>query len=523
MEEALATLDEAMDRCLSVLLAARTSEELVGYLDRLHGHVQRVVAMQAALVRELEVLDVPRRHGATSTQGWLRSRYRISPGVAKRLETLAHALATGVPIVNAALAAGTINAEQACVIAEAAAGAPAEVRVQAEEHLVAEATTFGPDDLGRLGERVLEHVAPELLEQQALSALERAERIAHTKRELHLTDIAGTSKVRIHGLLDREGAARLRAALDPLSAPRPKEDEQDPRTPGQRRADALVEVCQLVNACGKLPRNGGDRPQVVVTIDYDQLRNGLRTKRGAGMLHNGTQLSPADVRRLACDAEVIPIVLDGTSQVLDVGRERRSVSGGIRRALVVRDKGCAFPGCGRPPRWCHAHHMIHVRRRRQNLPGKQRPRLPTPPPPRPPRRMDRPPRERPPRLHPTRRLGARPPRTVDTHQVGTSPPSMRKSLPVTLAVRSLANRATRLATSSGRLKRPVTVCRAASAATCAGSPPVAPATVCATPPSPNHSAVATGPGLTVLTRTPRPPTSFDNALENPASADFEAL
>jgi len=160
-------------------------------------------------------------------------------------------------------------------------------------------------------------------------------------------------------MLDREGAAHLRAALDPLSAPRPKEDEPDPRTPAQRRADALVAVCQLANECGELPENGGDRPQVVVTIDYEQLCTGVRAKRGAGMLDNGTQLCPQTVRQLACDAEVIPVVLDGTSQVLDVGRERRSISGAIRRALVVRDKGCAFPGCGRPPRWCHAHHVIH--------------------------------------------------------------------------------------------------------------------------------------------------------------------
>ena len=359
VEEALATLDVAMDRCLSVLLSARTSEELVGYLDRMHAHVQRAAAVQAALVRELEVLDVPRRHGATSTVAWLRARFRISPGAAKRLVTLADSTGDRTPAVTEALEAGTVNADQASAIAKVLANVPSEVRAQAEEHLVGEAKTFGPDDLGRLGERVLEHVAPELLEQQAESALERAERIAYEKRELNLTDIAGTSKVRVHGLLDREGAAHLRAALDPLSAPRPNGEEPDPRTPGQRRADALVEVCQLANECGELPENGGDRPQVVVTIDYDQLCNGVRAKRGAGMLDNGIQLSPQTVRQWACDGEILPVVLDGNSQVLDVGRERRSISGAIRRALVVRDKGCAFPGCGRPPRWCHAHHVIH--------------------------------------------------------------------------------------------------------------------------------------------------------------------
>jgi uncharacterized protein DUF222/HNH endonuclease len=355
VEEALATLDEAMDRCLSVPLFARSSQQLLGYLDRLHAHQQRLAAMQAALVRELEVLGVPGRRGATSTAAWLLSRYRMLPGAAKRLVSLAHALATGAPTVNAALQAGTVNADQAAVIAKVVADVPAEVRTKAEEHLVAEARTFGPHDLGRLGERILEHVAPELLEQQAESALERAERIAYDKRELHVTDIAGTSKVRVHGLLDREGAAHLRAAIDPLSAPRPTKDGPDPRTPAQRRADVLVAVCELANECGELPENGGDRPQVVVTIDYNQLCGEV----GAGSLDNGTQLSPAKVRQLACDAEVLPVVLSGKTQVLDVGRERCSTSGAIRRALIVRDKGCAFPGCGRPPRWRQGHHVKH--------------------------------------------------------------------------------------------------------------------------------------------------------------------
>src|SRR5215467_5154644 len=105
-----------MGRCLSVPLFARSSQQLVGYLDRLQAHQQRLAAVQAALVRELEVLGVPGRHGATSTLAWLRSRYRISGGAAKRLASLAHI--TDAPAVSAALAAGTVNAEQAQVIAE---------------------------------------------------------------------------------------------------------------------------------------------------------------------------------------------------------------------------------------------------------------------------------------------------------------------------------------------------------------------------------------------------------------------
>jgi hypothetical protein len=65
------------------------------------------------------------------------------------------------------------------------------------------------------------------------------------------------------------------------------------------------------------------------------------------------------IRRLACDAEVIPVVLGGTSEVLDVGRLRRLVTAVMWVALVVRDRHCTFPGCTRPPIMCHAHHIIH--------------------------------------------------------------------------------------------------------------------------------------------------------------------
>src|SRR5581483_4586036 len=79
----------------------------------------------------------------------------------------------------------------------------------------------------------------------------------------------------------------------------------------------------------------------------------------ASMLDNGASLTAETTRRIACDASVIPVVLNGQSQVLDVGRERRLFTGPLRRALVVRDRGCAFPGCDRPPRWCDGHHIKH--------------------------------------------------------------------------------------------------------------------------------------------------------------------
>jgi hypothetical protein len=70
-------------------------------------------------------------------------------------------------------------------------------------------------------------------------------------------------------------------------------------------------------------------------------------------------LSAAQARRLACDAKIIPAVLGSESEVLDHGRAKRVVDPKLRRALHVRDRGCAFPGCRRPPKWTDAHHVRH--------------------------------------------------------------------------------------------------------------------------------------------------------------------
>ncbi|WP_232533964.1 HNH endonuclease signature motif containing protein [Plantactinospora sp. KBS50] len=78
---------------------------------------------------------------------------------------------------------------------------------------------------------------------------------------------------------------------------------------------------------------------------------------GVGTLDTGLRLGPDALRRLACDAAILPAVLGGRGQVLDVGRQRRLFTGPLRRALVLRDRGCAFPNCDRPPRWCAGHHI----------------------------------------------------------------------------------------------------------------------------------------------------------------------
>ena len=158
-------------------------------------------------------------------------------------------------------------------------------------------------------------------------------------------------------LLDDEGAAIVDAAVDALAAPQsdPQTGEQDPRTPAARRADALVELVQrAVSAPDGVPRQA--KTSLVVTIGLAELR---QTCRGAGLILSGESLSIETVRRLACDAQVIPAVLGSPGEVLEQGRAERLFNRAQIRHLWLRDRCCSFPGCTKPATWCDAHHLIH--------------------------------------------------------------------------------------------------------------------------------------------------------------------
>ncbi|MET7371451.1 HNH endonuclease signature motif containing protein [Micromonospora arida] len=355
MLEALVQVGGAVDDCAEPALWALSDDELLASLDATQVLAQRLAAVQLGLVRELDGRGVAIAQGASSTAVWLRERLRLSGRSARQLVQLATTIDAAPPAVRDALLSGAITVEQGRVVAETVAALPVEagpeVADKATQLLITWADRFDPTSLSRLGERVLAHVAPELADQAELKALERATERAEARRHVTLSD-QQNGQVRLSGNLDTETASLLREAIDPLCAPA---DEHDDRSPGQRRADALGEICRLALRTGQLSDNGGDRPQLVVTVSLEALVNGVR----AGTLETGTRLTPGAVRRLACDAGVLPVVLDGNSQVLDVGRQRRLFTGPLRRALVLRDGGCAFPGCDRPPRWCDGHHIRH--------------------------------------------------------------------------------------------------------------------------------------------------------------------
>ncbi|WP_211877090.1 HNH endonuclease signature motif containing protein [Pseudarthrobacter albicanus] len=180
-------------------------------------------------------------------------------------------------------------------------------------------------------------------------------------------------------------AARAAAAAIPRAG---GEDDTDPGAAGldlrsrpQKLLDGLVGACKAALATGGLPAAGGLRPQVMVTIDYRALLERLgdtgtlartashtgtpNTGTGnTGTLNTGTLLftgpvTAATVRKIACDADIIPVLLGTEGRILDIGRTSRIFPPHIRKALTARDQGCAFPGCTIPAPWCEAHHISY--------------------------------------------------------------------------------------------------------------------------------------------------------------------
>jgi hypothetical protein len=123
------------------------------------------------------------------------------------------------------------------------------------------------------------------------------------------------------------------------------------RPTAQRLGAAFVELVERLDP-DSLPKAGGVNATVVVTMTLDSLKDGL----AAATLDTGDRISAATARRLACEAGVVPVVLGGRSQPLDVGRSQRLFTGPQRIALGVRDGGCTARGCDAPPAMCHAHH-----------------------------------------------------------------------------------------------------------------------------------------------------------------------
>ena len=333
----------------------------------------RLDAQVLVATREIDGRGAAVATGAASTAAWLRHRLLLHPAAAKGEVALAKELDGELAETGQALRTGEVTRDQAAAVATAMRGLPDAVdpatRRLAEHWMLTDAAQFDVAAMHKLGRHLVQVVDPE-----GGAALERDEARHAARQEFTLTHGADGSR-RFRGRLGPEGGALIDAALAAVSGPRPAQDgTPDPRTPGQRRAEGLLELIVLATQTEGMPEHGGEPVTMTVITTRDYLARTTadadagvwvgvadsdRPSPPAATLEDGTPLSPEAIRRLGCDAWLVAAIVDTDLDVLDIGRMSRVIPRPMRRALVVRDQGCAFPGCGRPPRWCHGHHIRH--------------------------------------------------------------------------------------------------------------------------------------------------------------------
>src|SRR5713101_1718986 len=178
---------------------------------------------------------------------------------------------------------------------------------------------------------------------------ERDTEESYEERFLHISEMNGM--FHLSGVIDPEGGAALKTAVDALAK---RLGQDDRRTPKQRRADAPTEVVYKAMDEGKLPKRNGVRPHITITTTLEGLKGELGA--AASELEAGMPISSKTVQRFACDG-TMSRVLKADSLPIDVGRATRAISPGQRRALKAHYRGCCGPGCDRPINWTTPHHI----------------------------------------------------------------------------------------------------------------------------------------------------------------------
>jgi len=283
----------------------------------------------ARLVGAAEDRNLPEFDGAASTGAWLSSLTGISRREAKKIVDPGRNMGELVEETRQAWAAGDITTEQATIICKAVNTLPDWVgdveRKKAQGTLLDLADRLTIDDLKRSANHILEVIDPDGAEEHLGKQLEAEERSAFDKTELCMHS-AGNGLTRGRFVLPNVQAGMLRSVLEGLASPRrnsPAIYDRDGEhsdaangtlTHAQKLGRALCELIEHIPS-DAMPRHGGLSATVTIEIALDKLKDGL----GIALLSTGEEMSASQARRFACNANLIPMVLDGESKILDLG------------------------------------------------------------------------------------------------------------------------------------------------------------------------------------------------------------
>lgn len=349
MSELRSVLDQLAALDLSDLDPGELSDpELLDGMPRLHEVTNRLNSLMTRFVAATDRRQAQRSDGMVTVKSWLTGHCRLSgrdaAAVVRAGRRLGH-----LPELAAAFADGTVSAAHVHVVTAAmtparlAAAEAAELDLATTDRVLTEAArVLGPEDTAKAVRRWTIGVDPDgTLDDDA--GLPRVFRLASSSG----------GRVYLSGHLDPVGGEIVHTALEAMmNGHRPADDR---RTHAERQGDALLELCRQALNAGSLPTVRGERAQVRVSIDL----MALCAERGVGELSFAGPISAETARRLACDASVVRIISGPDGLPMDVGREQRCTSVGIRRGIESRDVHCVFAGCRAPAAWCDVHHVVH--------------------------------------------------------------------------------------------------------------------------------------------------------------------
>ena len=358
---------ELLEGFRSMDRSAAADEDRLEWVDQTRDLGRRVTALTSVLVAEADEAGSAMRVGHTRLEDWMARTGQETPREAAGTVWAARSLGRR-PSVRDAAARGEISLGQAKAINETLDALPTgldrKLQARAEGLILAEAQHVPAEKLRTMTDKLLRDVAPGLSD----SPERRAEKLtqrdirAHSRRRLWFgpetdgsLDFGGTLPVvagrRLQSLIQTMSDRAYRSAKDTHNRPALQD------TPQQRAADALVElIAEAVVETGTttgttIPAGAA---QIQVLIPHTDL---LDRATASGRLIDGTAISPGELRVLLCDADLIPAVPGTHSEVLDLGHEHRLAPPALRRAIGLRDGGCAFPGCTTPLRHCDIHHV----------------------------------------------------------------------------------------------------------------------------------------------------------------------
>ena len=329
-------LDRAVDKLVDVDPSELSEVALAESLLALRAAMDRQEAVFARLAQAGHARGIGSVDGAASTAAWLRHRAGMRHGDAKAAIECG-AVCELLPEVGRAWRGGEISTGAARTIAEARVkGCDRELQGCEQEFLKAARAR----DMKRLRAEVAHF-------------RKLAGRDGKKPRKLDGLHVSTTfaNRTALSGDFGDLDAEILRTALHAYTDP---PSEGDDRSTSERLAAALIRICGV--ALAHLHDEQRSNAHVNVVVDWPTLTDGV-LGRSDGEFTGPMHVD--DVHKLLCDCSVSRVVTGPRGEVLDVGRSRRTVPPPMRRALVVRDDGCRFPGCDRPSGWCDAHHVVH--------------------------------------------------------------------------------------------------------------------------------------------------------------------